>query len=212
MLISKEYQFIFIHVPKVAGQSITRALAPFATGRWQGKINLALSSKTFISKSFLNKIGLFHPHITAEELINIIGQQKFNSYFSFGIVRNPWEWQVSVYNYNLKNPNNNNHDLIKSLGSFENYLKWLSRQENNFFQKKYLFSQNGQQLVDYIGRYETLNEDFQFICDKIGIDAKLPRKNVYTTNDYKSYYHSQEMIDIVRQIFAVDIETFGYTF
>ena len=211
MLISKKYKFIFIHIPKVAGQSVTRALAPFGTGRWQGKVNLLLSSRLAIPQSSMNRLHLYHPHITAEELSNLLGKNEFNSYFSFAVVRNPWEWLVSVYNYTLKNPRNGSHQFIKSLGGFDQYLQWLSNHEVDFFQKKFIFHQNGEQLVDYIARYEKLDEDFQQICSKLNLTAELPHLNLYRTQDYRDYYdHSNR--ELVHQIFKDDIETFGYNF
>jgi hypothetical protein len=212
MLISKKYQFIFIHIPKVAGQSITKALDPFATGKWQGKVSLVLSSRVGISQSTLNRLHLYHPHITAEELRTIIGKERFKSYFSFAIVRNPWEWQVSAYNYTLKNPRHRNHKLIKSLGSFEQYLKWLCNQEQtNFCQKKFIFSHSGEQLVKYIGKYERLDQDFKLICSKLGISTELPQLNVYRNKDYKTYYNDKT-IQLVRNFCSSDIETFDYDF
>jgi hypothetical protein len=211
MLISNQYNFIFVHIPKTAGQSVTKALAPFATGRWQGKVNNLLSSKITISRSFLNRWHIYHPHITAEELIDILGEKKFSSYFSFAIVRNPWEWQVSLYNYSLKNPKHKSHQLMKSLGSFEEYVTFLFNRKNSFLQKPFVFDNKGKQLVKYIGRYETLQEDFNLICSRLGISVQLPKLNIYQTKDYKKYYN-QEKFELIHQKFLPDIETFGYTF
>jgi len=213
MLISRKYKFIFIHIPKTAGQSITKALSPFSTGKWQGKISNLLCSKNLLSRSFLNRLHIYHPHITAEELITVLGEKAFNNYFSFAIVRNPWEWQVSIYNYALKNPRHKNHKFIKSLGSFDKYIQFLSNQPNEFtfLQKPFVFNQNGEKLVNYIGRYEQLNQEFKSICDRIEISAQLPKLNVYRTKDYYSYYN-EDTIEIVRKKFVSDIEAFKYDF
>ena len=213
MLISRKYKFIFIHIPKTAGQSITKALSPFATGNFQGKLSNLLCSKNLVSRSVLNRLHIYHPHITAEELITVLGEETFNDYFSFAIVRNPWEWQVSLYNYALKNPRHKNHQFIKSLGTFEQYIQFLSNQpdKSTFLQHPFIFNDKEEKLVNYIGKYEQLSQDFKIICAHLGISAKLPRLNVYRTKDYKKYYN-EEMIEIVRQKFASDIEAFKYSF
>ena len=111
MLISHEHKFIFVHVYKVAGTSITKALECFAH-----KPNLILA--------FLRRLGInqssheyskLHTHSTAIEIKNNIPEQIFNTFFKFAFVRNPWDWQVSLYHYMLQNTAHRQHKLIKSM-------------------------------------------------------------------------------------------------
>ena len=206
MLISYKKKFIFIHIYKNAGTSITTALTPFAMNKWQRGLGRVLS-KFNISLATAQQ---YASHIRAFELIDEMGKDVFKSFFSFAIVRNPWDWQVSLYTYALKEPAHHQHDLIKNLGSFDKYIEWRVANEVRF-QKDFIYSKDGEQLVDFIGRFERLEEDFQTICSRIGIAASLPKLNVSNEQSYQHYYTDRTM-KLVKDAFEPDISIFGYTF
>ncbi|MDB4409384.1 sulfotransferase family protein [Gammaproteobacteria bacterium] len=88
MLISIKRKFIFVHIYKNAGSSITNALMPFASNKWQRITSRALKNFN-ISPRF--RLQSFPDHIKASELINIMGKEAFETFFSFAIIRNPWD-------------------------------------------------------------------------------------------------------------------------
>ncbi len=66
--------------------------------------------------------------------------------------------------------------------------------------------------IDFIGRFENLEEDFQYICEKIGLsNIKLPHENITRHKHYTKYYNN-ETREIVAEIYAKDIKNFGYNF
>ncbi len=204
MLISRQHNFVFIHIYKNAGTSITAALMPFATSKWRGLANRALRKYT---KYFDPRP--FPSHIKASEMVDRMGRKSFDSFFSFAIVRNPWDWQVSLYQYMLKDTTHEWHDFTKRLGSFEKYIVWRCEEQVRF-QKDFIYS-NGELLVDFVGRFETLNEDFEKICSRIGISASLPKLNVSNTKPYREFY-SSETKELVRRAFDPDISLLEYEF
>jgi hypothetical protein len=206
MLISRKYRFIFIHIYKNAGTSIKHALSPYIEVKWQNKANYLLKK---IGVSLLDSRPL-NAHVSASEIILKIGKKKFQSYFSFAIVRNPWDWQVSLYSYMLKNKNHRQHELVKNFRSFEEYLGWRCK-EDVWYQKDFVYSADNEKLVDFIGKYESLDQDFKTICDKIGISTSLPKLNVSKSRPYQEYYND-ETINLVRKTFQPDIRIFNYDF
>ncbi|PKN16426.1 MAG: transposase [Deltaproteobacteria bacterium HGW-Deltaproteobacteria-23] len=209
MLISRSRKFIFVHIYKNAGTSITNALLPFASTAFERKADNLLRKYNIRYFDPL-RYDDNHGHLTAAQLISKISPGKFKQYFSFAIVRNPWDWQASLYTFMLKNREHRQHELIKSLGSFDSYIEWRCREEVRL-QKDFVFDEHGHQLVSFIGRYENLAEDFKIICQRIGISAELPKLNTSQTRPYQEYYN-KETISMVADTFAPDINAFGYEF
>jgi len=212
MLISKRKKFIFIHIYKTAGFSMTNALTPFAV---RPKSKYRLLRVVFRLLKRIERLTSFDPesfstHLTASEVINAIGRKTFDSYFSFAIVRNPWDWQVSIYHYMLKSENHHQHNLAKSFGNFDAYIRWRCAEEVRF-QKDFIYSEDGELLVDFVGRFENIDTDFKKICSRIGISATLPKLNVSNTIPYQQFYND-ETRELVRRTFDVDISLFGYEF
>jgi len=207
MLISHGKKFIFIHIYKNAGTSIIAALLPVAAPQWQISIGQLLR-KLHIPNGF--DVQPYHDHITAPQLIEKMGQDAFRSYFSFAFVRNPWDWQVSLYRYMLQEPAHGQHQLVKSLGSFEKYIEWRVAKETKF-QRDFVFSPSGEKLVGFIGRFENLERDFRTVCSRIGVSTPLPRLNSSGLTPYQEFYTPRTR-QMVERAFEPDILQFEYSF
>lgn len=207
ILISYSNKFIFIHIYKNAGTSMLHALQPFGLNPMQKAINRV--SKRLLKREFYNQRP-WQAHIRSSEIIKKIGKKTFQSYFTFAFVRNPWDWQVSLYSYMLKNTRHHQHELVKSLNNFDEYIVWRCREEVRF-QKDFVCSEDNTILVNYIGRFENLENDFSHVCSQVGIQASLPKKNVSNTRPYQDFYNSKT-IELVKITFKPDIDLFQYEF
>ena len=200
-MISDKDKFIFIHIPKCAGTSIEFFLNGSAHVEWDEH----------------NKIWV--QHATAEQIKKFYCQN-YEDYFSFTFIRNPWDRAVSDYLWIKKDLNI--EDSFKNYLLLENnfnsphlrypHLNKAGRGDHILAQSDFILNSNGDRIVDFIGRFENLQEDFNIVCDKIGIAQKqLTHRNKINHKHYTEYY-DEETKQIVAEKYAKDIEYFGYKF
>jgi hypothetical protein len=187
-----QHQALFIHVPKSAGRSIVRGL--------------------FDIKSV--------EHAPAD-WYQRLDHDRFERYFKFTFVRNPWDRAVSAYTY-LKNGGSaasaEDAHWAKFIGSFSSFdefvSQWMSEENimrSALFTPQHLFLQDifGQPCMDFVGRFESLEEDFAYIAEKLQVSRQLPHLNQSKARNYPEFYTSQSR-DIVARLYARDIEQYQY--
>lgn len=210
MLISHSRKFIFIHVYKVAGTSIRKVLNKYSdhSAAYENPLKLAGARLGLIPRIYSKD---FKGHITAKELKAKLPSDIFENYYKFAFVRNPWDWQVSLYEYAMQNTKHREHEMTKAFRSFEEYIDW--RVDGNFeLQCDFLSTETGEIIVDRIGKLENIENDFSEICQRIGItQPKLSKANSTKRKHYSKYY-KESSIEKVAKTFRKDIEDFNYSF
>ena len=94
--------------------------------------------------------------------------------------------------------------------NFEAFLAW--RVGHDFhLQKDMVAGPEGRILVDFLGRFETLEEDFARVCAAVGVRADLHHTNQSRHRDYRCYYTDRTR-ELVERFWADDITFFGYRF
>jgi hypothetical protein len=143
-------------------------------------------------------------HSKASKLREAVEEDIWENYFKFTFVRNPFEKIVSQYHYNR-------HHFGFGDSTFKEYVKaWSAGQKISTFPQLNLAYID--EKLNFIGRFENLQEDFNTVCDKIGIPhIKLPHNNKTQRKHYTEYY-DDETREIVAKKYARDIEYFGYKF
>ena len=150
------------------------------------------------------------PHLDLIQIKNEITPEQFNQYFKFGFVRNPWDRAVSLFQ----------RDQVHKISSFVDFIKWHNYATDTCIhpsQKKYQLdfftNSTGVVVSDFIGKFENLQEDFDIVCDKIGMPRKqLPHLNEKEKRKHYTEYYDDETKQIIAEKFAKDIEYFGYEF
>lgn len=154
-------------------------------------------------------------HMTAAEYVKFayVTQQQFDTYFKFSIVRNPWARIVSAYNWAGYHKRFSFEDfLTKYFPVSDNYATAAAPLRHVIPQADFLYDDENRCLVDYLGRFETLQDDFIKICDRIGIPGvELPVLNKKIHKPYQEYY-TEKSREIVAEKYARDIQLFGYSF
>lgn len=204
-MISHSHQFIFIHIPRTGGTSISNSLSPFGI-QHQGPRNFG---------------SIYFKHATAMDLREMLGDE-FSSYFRFTVVRNPWDWVVSNFYFNgglhrpyvrgSKIPLSGKQPPWVSVMGFGPWLDWwLSVLEPT--QMQMIADADGTLLVDEVLRFENLTEEHRRLA-KI-LDLNLPPlphlKSTPRPRAYRDFFVSQTR-KLVEDHFHREIRQFGYTF
>lgn len=205
-------QFIFIHVPKTAGTSIGRLLRPYA---------LAKTPKTQFRR-VLSKLPIpeqpekaYRPvHASARWVRLKYGAERFDAFYSFAVVRNPYDLFVSRYNYILNRERHHSHRKVRR-ASFLEYAR--AEKRKLIFgardQMSMLDDGAGRIIVKNLFRFENLDRAAERICADLGIsqETTLPKVNDYPRDHYSTYYDDESRA-IVETIYKRDLEAFGYGF
>ena len=215
MLISDKNKFIFIHIFKTAGTSITKYFLPYSNIKYRYAYGNWFTRKIFgqlfkvIGDGGESLLG-HHKHSTANQIKLSIGA-KYDHYFKFAFVRNPYDRALSAYYYFMQSPWLPLHKEACEKKIHEFLGVYL--QTRPFRQVDYLCDNNNNIMVDYIGRYENINEDLEHVLDELGIEkrgilerhnvSKRKRKNVFDVMN-------EENILMINDYFKNDFELFGY--
>lgn len=217
MLLSLKYNFLFVHIAKTGGTSVRSALQPL---RWRDPWYYAQGICHRLSKLSGDRIGMKFPrHSKAILAKEALPEAFYQRLFKFTFVRNPWDLQVSSYHHIRRTwPH-----LVEGREEFGEFLKWRLDPERPFephvetsnqLQTDHIVDLHGYVIVDFLGHYEQLQEDFFTVCRRIGISGRtLPhkRKAAERSRDYRSYY-TDETAELVAEHFARDLELLGYRF
>ena len=153
-----------------------------------------------------------HFHASAREIRATVGDAVFAKYFKFAFVRNPFDHLLSLYLYTCKHPKQVGHAAAIRHPDFKAYVRneIPDEPQSPGPQSNLIADADGRLLVDFIGRYETLEADFAKVCERIGArDVSLVRSNVTEHGPWTSYY-DRATFDRVRRRYQHDLAAFGY--
>lgn len=229
-MICRAFECIFVHIPKAAGRSVEMY--------FMNRLNLDRDDETHRQQMLLNdnddpargteKLS----HLSASEYVDCgyISQQDFDNYFKFSFVRNPWSRLVSEYRYRN----------FLSHKSFKDFVMhklpksgWDDKYRHVMPQSDMLYDNNGHLLVDFVGKFETLQQDFDQVCIQLGFnDSRLPHinssdkksrelrrkaRNIFHRNKESSLrryneFYDEETRGYVAELYQADIKNFNYCF
>ena len=211
-MISDKHKCIFIHVPKTAGESIETAL--MGRPNWEkddpnyASLNLPEDSKIGEDKHYT--VSQWKDHMC------------FDSYFKFSFVRNPWARTASLQKYSKHFGVSLQKGKINFGRYFDNFYPLEIDHRSKSHEDSFDPIENAIYLnilnvkLDFIGKFENLQQDFNIVCDQIGIShQKLVHAEQSTGKNYNKHYteyYDDETRQIVAEKYAKDIEYFGYNF
>ena len=219
MLISDSHEFIYLRMRKVASTSMRDILRPLCIPIPEGKL-AHLKSRARLEWDYHHYVFRSHDDILSAK--KRMPQELFTRYFKFAFVRNPWDRMVSRYWYLRGYHENDPDQKINDRGYYPpgklSFVDWLMGNNRNCVnsldlrqQKDWITNESGRIVIDYIGKYENIEHDFNELCKIIGVKVSLPKLNSAKKGKYRNYYN-QVAIDFVYDRFKDDISTWGYQF
>ena len=204
-MISKKNKIIFIHVPKTGGSSIEKSLVNI----FDEVININGDQTSVVGQLKKPKKNSFNSlkHATAEELKHQYGEEIFNDYTKFSVIRNPWDRLLSLYYWsNGKTKPYNKNMFIKKL---------LKKNPDNskrsvWTLNKYLCDKEDNLIVDNLINFDDLSSEFNNFCIREGLgEKKLPHINSRKIEKV-SYTDimDKEVIELIGEYYKKEINKF----
>ena len=207
MVINSHYRFIFVHVPKTAGTSVTRSL--------QG---IEGNNKRWLARTKHETLAEFHENIEGRlspgDLASGMHPRAFST---FAFVRNPWDRMSSFYRYLVeKRP----RAEISGVAGFRDFLNqaesgvaWIQALHSMRSQLDYFTFPNGKMALDFLGHFEHLADDLGSVSRLTGISLAIGQENASSNRggDYRRDYDA-DMAEKVAARFHEEIALFGYAF
>ena len=168
MILNHQHRFLFIHVPKTAGTTVTRTLSPLTTFR-----DIELGGTKYgeaLQGLFASRFDL-RKHSTGAQIKAKCPGHVWRQFFVFAFVRNPYARAYSVYRF-LQRWRDGSHFEIVSEQSFEDFLRSdavLSGEIEIAKPQAHWLTKDGERLpgINFIGRVEDFAEDFGFVLSVI---------------------------------------------
>lgn len=197
--ITKNNKVIFIHIYRTGGHTI----------------------RNFFKLGTHSKDDIGDKHAIAKDVRTILSKQGrlcvWDEAFKFSIVRNPFSWLVSTYNYVIEHPGHKENKIAKC--GFSQYLEWIATKGLNkktpiggtshFLQYDFLYDENGNLLVDFVGRFEQFDSVISKISKKTEKGVIKKTNSSKYTKSYQNYYQPDD-VKLIRSVWRKDLETFGY--
>ena len=205
MIVSHRHRFIFFAVPRTGTHAIRTALRGLLDpGDWQQQ---SLTERVRLPVPALARIG--HGHITLRQVRACLPEAMWREYFKFACVRNPYARFVSA----CAMLNRRNADYAGNETSFMKRALGVPRFRERALvrpQRDMLVDERGGIGMDFVGRYEDLQQSFDEACRRLGIVAPVLSRSNATEHGSVAGYYDDELLEAVTGFYRPDFDAFGY--
>lgn len=214
MLYKEGKKFIFVHIPKNAGNTIRQSILKLP--------NEDIKLVSHIENGIEYR-GVINEHLTYDEHLHRYKEYDSEKIFSFCLIRNPLERFISIYNYlsdeNFLNSGSKARrkttELFLEMGNPLDALVYLKRNNNHpFFEDRHGYLQSEyigkNKKVDYIGTVENFEKSINFILSKLNLDfIYSPQKLNEGTGKHLDLLTNEKYVELINYIYGKDIELYN---
>lgn len=215
-IVLHDYKAIYFFIPKVACTSLKKAMGQILgiekgiPPPSHGSHRQALASGRKLNEP--NYHFYHYPFVT--------DATRFDDYFKFCFVRNPWDRLVSCYFDKVKGdfPDFRKYGFSSKM-SFRDFALAIGdiedkKADSHFRSQHKIILAAGNVSMNFVGRFENLEFDFAQLCERIrvrGVSLERLKKSSRPKNTYTEHY-TQDLAVIVGNRYKGDIEMFSYGF
>ena len=159
--------------------------------------------------------GRLWKHSRLADIYGLVVQAEIENYFTFTLVRNPWDMLVSYYHWLLEQ--NFEHPAVRlaKANDFSGFINTdhTKRTMRGSPYSHYMKDRDGVLQCDLFIRLEHLSRDILKLEDHLGFSLGqiAPVNASKRESDYRSYYNTIDT-ELVADICAQDIKQFNYEF
>ncbi|WP_120636280.1 sulfotransferase family 2 domain-containing protein [Ruegeria sp. EL01] len=214
MIISTSQGYVFVHIPKTGGTSLTLALEQRVSeddilfGDTPVSITRRARAKT------LNARGRLWKHSTLADIDRVLPEGELQNLFAFTMVRNPWDRIASYYHWLRAQKFNHAAVTLAKASDFEGFVLHpaMQRSFQQHSARSYMTMTDGAEHCQAYIRLEHFVQDADPLFKQLGFKVDLPHLNRSTREqDYRQYYTAQSAEAVARAC-SEDILRFGYQF
>ena len=214
MLISDSRRVLFVHVPKTGGVSIEDVFREGCPDARKKRADDPPEGR----------------HLTLERILE--KEPQAVDYWTFGFVRNPWARMVSWYSmidqwnkrwgpasgkpqdvsYGLMRDGNEMWRAAAAYSGFEEFVLRGTDELPRVGRPQVDYLRAPDREVDFVERTETFADDLAHVERRLGGEpVHVPHRNKSPHGSYRDYYTDATRAKVA-EVYARDLEAFGYTF
>jgi hypothetical protein len=209
MLAIHDHKVAFLHVPKTGGCSIFEALHQRVGGSSLWETMPGAKGPT--------------PHVRVDFMMK--KYDWMSEYWRFAFVRHPFDRLVSLYHFwrNRMEPRYTPegfvmqpmslHGLpikIRDAINYTTFESWAFDNIESVNTQMHFISKDDEVVMDFVGRFENIQEDFAKVAERLNTSPELPFRNKGEHKPYEEYYTNPALRSFVTDYFWCDFKAFGY--
>lgn len=214
MLISHKHKFITIDIPKTGSRSLRESLCPLNVIDIYGEPQVKAK---------------FYQHGTGVNCRFSLSQYNidYNEYYTFCIVRNPWDRYYSYLKYfkmyanlyknldskiNWRAPEINQGKNCVDMFTNRTDLQVLEMIIHKYPPQSYYYMDGSNVIVEQIAEFSNINQEFKKLCNRVGLPDDTPLVHKNKTNSENNNIYTQELIDLVgnKESFTINLMKYDY--